>query len=206
MKPAALYHRVSTLDQHPELARAELRAAAEARGLAVAVDVEETGSGARNDRPGLARVLKAVESGEVAAVLVWKLDRFGRSLVDILSNVTAIENAGARFVCTSQGIDIHPEAGPEARFFLRILAAVAELERDMLKERTRLGLARAKRLGHRSGRKPMAPELRSVIESHWRQGKGAYLIAKETNVPESTVRRVCRHLEAAAKKGPPKQE
>jgi DNA invertase Pin-like site-specific DNA recombinase len=68
--PAALYHRVSTLDQEPTLARLGLRAA---------LQVEETGSGAPNDRPGLQRVMDAARRGDVDAVLVWKLDRFGRS-------------------------------------------------------------------------------------------------------------------------------
>jgi len=69
----ALYHRVSTRDQNPKLARCELRQAAAARGLRIDLDVEETGSGALNNRPGLRRVMEAARKGEVGAVLVWKL-------------------------------------------------------------------------------------------------------------------------------------
>src|SRR5438045_1989559 len=104
MKPtAALYHRVSTLDQDVTLAREELRRAARARGYHVPrdLDIEEKGSGARNDRPGLQRVLEAARRGKVAAVLVWKLDRWGRSQLDVLTNVKALRDAGVRFICIS---------------------------------------------------------------------------------------------------------
>lgn len=84
---AALYHRVSTLDQDPTLARRELRAAAARLGLRPTVQVEETCSGARNDRPGLRRVMEAARRGEVEAVLVWKLDRFGRSALNVLATL-----------------------------------------------------------------------------------------------------------------------
>ena len=83
----ALYHRVSTRDQNPELPLEELHRAAEARGYEVAEVVTETGSGARNDRPGLQRVLELARSGEVDAVLVWKLDRAGRSVIDVLATI-----------------------------------------------------------------------------------------------------------------------
>lgn len=80
---AALYHRVSTVDQNPHLARRELVAAARRMGLRVELDVRETGKGANNDRPGLVRVLEAAQRGSVDVVLVWKLDRFGRSAFDL---------------------------------------------------------------------------------------------------------------------------
>jgi len=91
---AALYHRVSTLDQDPTLARRELRAA---------LVVGETGSGARNDRPGLQRVMGAARRGDVDAVLAWKLDRFGRSARDVLANIRDLDSAGVRFVVTIPG-------------------------------------------------------------------------------------------------------
>ena len=75
----AIYHRVSTLDQDPTLARGELRAAAARLGLEVALEVEETGSGANNDRPGLQRVMQAARRGKVDAVLTWKLNDRSRS-------------------------------------------------------------------------------------------------------------------------------
>ena len=104
---AALYHRVSTLDQDPTLARAELRAAAKRLGFRVVLDVEEKGSGARNDRPGFQRVLGAARQGEFDALLVFKLDRAGRSALDLLANIRELVDVhGVRFVVTSQGLDL----------------------------------------------------------------------------------------------------
>jgi predicted site-specific integrase-resolvase len=92
---AALYHRVSTVDQNPQLGRRELRAAARRMGLRVALDVRETGKGTNNDRSGLVRVIGAAQRGDVDAVLVWKLDRFGRSAFDLLGNIRHLEAVSA---------------------------------------------------------------------------------------------------------------
>jgi DNA invertase Pin-like site-specific DNA recombinase len=155
-KRAALYHRTSTLDQDPTLARGELRGAAERLQLDVVLDVEETGSGARNDRPGLQRIMEAARRGKLDAVLVWKLDRFGRSALDVLANIRSLEDAGVRFVCTSQGIDVTPNGAGDAtsRLIVTVLAAVAEFERDLIRERTALGLEKARAAGVRLGRRP----------------------------------------------------
>jgi len=99
---AALYHRVSSLDQDPTLARRELLAAAARLGLRASLQVEETGSGARNDRPGLRRVMESARRGDIDAVIVWKLDRFGRSALDVLANIRELEGTGVRFLVTTQ--------------------------------------------------------------------------------------------------------
>lgn len=157
----AIYHRVSTLDQNPGLAREELRAAAAARGLTIAMEVEETGSGARNSRPGWQAVLHAARRGQLGCVLVWKLDRAGRSALDLLSNVEELGRCGVRFVCSSQAIDIAPHGDPMSRLLLTMLSAVSEFERSLVRERTRLGLATARKRGRRLGRRPV-----HVMPSH----------------------------------------
>jgi DNA invertase Pin-like site-specific DNA recombinase len=149
---AALYHRVSTVDQNPNAARRELRAAARRMGLRVVLDVRETGKGANNDRPGLVRVLEAAQRGAVDVVLVWKLDRFGRSAFDLLGNIRQLDAAGVRFVSVTQGIDIRPGGDPMSRLLITMLSAIAEFERDLIVERTRLGLANARRAGKLIGR------------------------------------------------------
>jgi len=148
----ALYHRVSTVDQNCHAARTELRAAARRLGLRTVLDVRETGSGANNQRPGLVKVLQAAQRGDVDTVLVWKLDRFGRSAFDLLGNIRQLEAAGVRFVAVAQGIDIRPSGDPLSRLLLTMLSAVAEFERDLVVDRTRLGLANARRAGRRLGR------------------------------------------------------
>lgn len=151
---AVSYHRVSTLDQHSDTARVELREAASRLGAELVEEIEETGSGARNDRPGLARVMDLARRHRIDVVLVSKLDRFGRSALDLLANVRELETHGVRFLATGQGIDIRPGGDPMSRLMLTMLAAVAEFERDLIRDRTRQGLDRARRAGRRLERPP----------------------------------------------------
>jgi DNA invertase Pin-like site-specific DNA recombinase len=159
----AIYHRVSTRDQNPGLARRELRQAARVRGLSIALDIEETGSGAWNNRPGLRRVMEAGRKGDVEAVLVWKLDRFGRSSLDVLSNIRTLTNSGVRFVAITQGLDVRPDGDAMSNLILGVLAAVSEFERSLIAERTALAAKVARQAGRRWGRRPEAgPEPREV--------------------------------------------
>ncbi len=150
----AVYHRVSTRDQDPQLARQELRQAAAARGLRVVLDVEERGSGALNNRPGLRRVMDAARRGEVEAVLVWKLDRFGRSSLDVLSNIRHLTDAGTRFIAVTQGLDVKPQGDAMSQLILTVLSGVAEFERSLISERTALAARAARRAGRPWGRRP----------------------------------------------------
>ena len=167
----AVYHRVSTLDQNPALARNELRAAARRLGGTVVLDIEETGSGARNDRPGLVRMMDAARRGKLDAVMVWKLDRFGRSALDVLANIRDLDGVGVRFIAITQSIDIRPGGDAMSRLILGVLASVAEFERDLIKERTRLGMEKARAAGKRIGRpRGPAPD-RDNVQRLRRQGK-----------------------------------
>jgi DNA invertase Pin-like site-specific DNA recombinase len=148
----AVYHRVSTRDQNPKLAGRELRQAAAARGLRIVLDVSETGSGARNNRPGLRRVMDAARRGEVGAVLVWKLDRFGRSSLDVLSNIRALADGGVRFVAVTQGLDVKPQGDAISQLILTVLSGVAEFERSLIAERTALAARAARQAGRPWGR------------------------------------------------------
>lgn len=152
----ALYHRVSTRDQNPALARRELRQAARARGLRIALDVEETGSGAWNNRPGLRRVMEAARKGEVEAILCWKSDRIGRSSLDVLSNIRTLTNSGVRFVAVTQGLDVQPEGDAMSQLILTVLSAVSEFERSLIAERTSLAAKVAREAGRAWGRRPAA--------------------------------------------------
>lgn len=161
---AALYHRVSTNEQDPTTARAELRRAAEARSMTVALEIEETGSGARNDRPGLQRLMDAARRGRIDAVLCWKLDRFGRSALDLLANIRALEDAGVRFLAVTQSIDIKANGDPMSKLIVTVLAAIAEFERDLITSRTKLGLARARAAGRQLGRPRVVVDVARAIE------------------------------------------
>lgn len=150
----ATYHRVSTLDQDPKLARTELRQAAGRLGKLV-MEVEEVGSGARNDRPGWQKLLDAARRGQLDTVVVWKLDRAGRSTLDLLANIEALQGLGVRFLAVTQGLDIKPGGDAVSTMMLTMLAAVSAFERDLIRERTRLGLAKARARGVRLGGRPV---------------------------------------------------
>lgn len=183
------YHRVSTLDQDPSLAREELGTAAKRIGRVV-LAIEERGSGARNDRPGLQRLMAAARAGKIDAVVVWKLDRFGRSALDLLANIRTLDSAGVRFVATTQGIDIRPGGDAMSRLLLTVLAAVAEFERDLIRDRTRLGMAKARAAGKRIGRPRALTDGQAERAKRLRAGGQSWSqIASAIGQPMSSVRR-----------------
>lgn len=150
--PAVIYSRVSTVEQDEAKSLADLRMAAERRGFAVVLEVAEQGSGTRDDRPGLQRVLQAVRRGEVRAVLVTRLDRIGRTTLDVIANVRAIADAGGEFVTTEQGLHVRPGGDAMSTAMLSLMAVFAELEHSLIRDRCMQGLARAKRAGVKLGR------------------------------------------------------
>jgi len=166
---AVIYSRVSTAGQDATHAVADLKRAAEQRGYRVALEVVETGSGARNDREGLQRVLDAARRGEVSACFVTKLDRFGRSTIDLLSNIRTLTSYGCRFACTEQALDVRTDGDPIGALTLQILAAVAEFERTIIVSRVREGQRRAMKRGVQFGRKlspgPSPDEVRRMREA-----------------------------------------
>jgi putative DNA-invertase from lambdoid prophage Rac len=185
----ALYHRVSTRDQNPKLARSELRQAAVARGLRIILDVEETGSGAFNNRPGLRKVMDAARRGEVVAVLVWKLDRFGRSSLDVLSNIRALTEAGVRFIAVTQGLDVKPHGDAMSQLILTVLSGVAEFERSLISERTSLAARAAMRAGRSWGRRPEAGPQPSQVTALRNKGASWSQIATRLGCTVAMARR-----------------
>jgi putative DNA-invertase from lambdoid prophage Rac len=190
-----LYHRVSTLDQDATAARDQLRTAAKARGMGVVAEIEETGSGARNDRPGLAHVMELARKGKIDACLVWKLDRFGRSAFDLLANIGQLETEGVRFISVSQSLEIKPNGDAMSRLILTVLSGVAEFERELIRERTRLGLDKARRAGKLLGRRvsrdaPVPAKVAALRAS----GRSWSDVAKELRCTSSAARRAMRRL------------
>lgn len=187
---AALYHRVSTREQNRRLARTELRAAAAARGLRVVLDVEETASGKSSVRPGLARVLEAVQRGAIDVVLVQRLDRWGRSTLDLLANLRRLRSAGVSFVAIAQGLEVRPEQDAVSELTLTVLAAVAEFERAVIVERTLDGLAAARRAGKTLGRplgdRAPAPERVAALRA---AGRSWTVIARRLGCTIGSARR-----------------
>src|SRR3977135_4066291 len=145
---AGLYARVSTNDQQtlPMQNRA-MREYAARRGWTIALQVSDVGSGAR--REAREKLLEAARRREIDVVLVWRLDRWGRSVTDLLATLQELEHLGVGFVSLTEALDLTTPAG---RAMAALLAVFAEFEREILRERVRAGLAHARQNGKRLGR------------------------------------------------------
>jgi DNA invertase Pin-like site-specific DNA recombinase len=137
---AAIYARVSSDDQHCELQLTELRGLAERNGWETVeyMEMEST----RKRRPELERLLRDAKARRFDVVLCWKLDRFGRSVKELATNVDALDLSGIRFIA---GIIDTDKRNPASRLMLNMMAAFAEFERDLIRERTMAGSAEYKR-------------------------------------------------------------
>src|SRR6195256_4521845 len=158
---AGLYARVSTNDQQtlPMQSRA-MRDYAARRGWTVAMQIREVGSGAAQ-REAREKLLDAARRREIDIVVVWRLDRWGRSVTDLLATLQELEHLGVGFISLTEALDL---TTPSGRAMAGLLAVFAEFEREILRERVRAGLADAKRNGQRLGR-PMTAGLQDAPAS-----------------------------------------
>jgi putative DNA-invertase from lambdoid prophage Rac len=184
---AGLYARVSTNDQHtlPMQIRA-LREYAARRDWTVAMQIREVGSGAV-ERKAREQLMEAARRREIDAVLVWRLDRWGRSVTDLLATLQELQCLGVGFVSLTEALDLTTPAG---RAMAGLLAIFAEFEREILRERTRAGLAQARRNGKRLGR-PMTAELHAAeVRRLYRAGIAKAEIARRLHIGRTSVRRI----------------
>ena len=148
----AVYARVSTADQDPEVQLRELRAYVERRGWREPLEFVDHGvSGSKASRPALDELMAAARRRKVDVVVVWALDRFGRSLRHLVTAIDELGALGVGFVAFTQGIDTS-STSPAATLQLQVLAAVAQFERSMIQARVRAGVAKAKAQGKTLGR------------------------------------------------------
>jgi DNA invertase Pin-like site-specific DNA recombinase len=148
---AAIYARVSTLDQEPENQLQELRRYVEARGWTAVEYVDRGVSGAKDRRPALDEVVRDAKRRRFDVLVCWRLDRLGRNLRHLILLLDELHAVGVAFVSLAEGIDATTPAG---RLQLHLLGAIAEFERARIAERVRAGLARARAQGKRLGRPP----------------------------------------------------
>ena len=182
-----LYARVSTQDQQtlPSQLRA-MRAYAAQRGWTIALQVKEVGSGAvRRERRE--QLLAAARRREIDAVLVWRLDRWGRSLADLMTTLTELAELGVGFVSLHEALDMTTSTG---RAMAGLLAVFAQFEHDILRERVRAGIAEAKLQGKRLGRPPTAALHADRIRKLYRSGVTKSEIARRLKVGRTSVRRI----------------
>jgi putative DNA-invertase from lambdoid prophage Rac len=180
---AAIYARVSTLDQKTDMQLTELRAYIARMGW-TAVEYQEKMSSVKH-RPVLERLLTDARLRKFDIVVVWKIDRFARSMKQFTDNVLILDQAGVRFIAPTQGIDTDKQS-PTGRFLMQILAAFAELERNMIVERVRAGVAEAQRQGKHCGR-PKKIFRRDEALRMKAAGASLRVIAKTLGIPLTTV-------------------
>lgn len=210
----ALYMRVSTVGQNTALQRVEIEDYVKARGWEVVRVYEDQASGGGAKRPGLQRLLADARRGQFHCVLVWKLDRFARSLVDCLNLVTSLDSAGVRFIAVSQGLDTD-QRNPASRFMLQVLAAAAEFERSLIHERVVAGQRRyktdfeaGKKVKSRSGlnKAPHRPRKifdRQTVVDLRSKGRSIRQIASEMKIGLGTVSRTLKAFQNITdQKGP----
>jgi len=199
IRRVALYCRVSTSGQDTALQAADLRRMAEARGWDVVAVVEEKASG-RKTRPARERLIRDAKAGQFDAVLVWKLDRWGRSTPDLLATIRDLDESGVAFVSLRDSLDLTTSAG---RLLLTVLAGLAEFEADLVRERVTAGVRHAQRHGTRSGkaigRPPTARARSTEIRALAAQKVSMAEIARRLGVGYGSVHRVLKPAPARHK-------
>ena len=193
MKRAALYLRVSTVDQHPETRGIELRAFAKQRGYEIVQEYVDHGiSGTKVRRPGLDQLLKDANRRRFDAVLVWSCDRMARSTKHFLQVLDELNELGIQFLSQREAIDTEGALG---RATIVIISAIAELERSLIVERVRAGMRRAKLEGRRIGRTPLDVDHSALVRDRL-AGMSLTHVAKKYGLSRASVVRFVREVQA----------
>ena len=184
---AGLYARVSTNHQQtvPLQIRA-LREYAARRGWTIALQVKEVGSGAAQ-RKLREKLLEAARRREIDVVLVWRLDRWGRSVADLLATLQELDHLGVGFVSLTEALDLTTSTG---RAMAALLAVFAEFEREILRERVRAGLEHARQNGKRLGRPQTAALQAAQVWKLHHAGVSKAEIARRLQIGRTSVRRI----------------
>ena len=186
MKRAALYMRVSTLDQHPETQLLDLRQMAAQRGFEIVEEYTDRISGVKARRPGLDALMRDARRGHFDVVLTWASDRIARSVKHFLEVLDELNRLQIEFVSFRENIDT---AGPLGRAVVVIIGAIAELERSLIVERVRSGMRRARLEGRHIGRMPLDLD-REAIRRDRQHGQSLGQLAGTYRVSRATIHRV----------------
>ena len=193
MKRAALYMRVSTLDQHPETQLHDLRQLAAQRGYHIVLDYTDRISGARARRPALDLLMRHARQGRFDVLLVWASDRLARSVKHFLDVLDELNRLNIEFVSFREQLDT---GGPLGRAVVVIIGAIAELERNLIIERVRAGMRRARLEGRHIGRRPLDIDRDALLRDRAR-GHSLGQLARSYRVSRTTIHRMLREHAAA---------
>jgi DNA invertase Pin-like site-specific DNA recombinase len=194
---AALYARVSTDEQDLRPQVESLTAYAAQRKWKITAYSDQGISGAQSSRPALDRLMAAARAGRLDVVLVWKFDRFARSTQHLLEALEVFRAHGIQFVSLTEGIDTSTAAG---KMVFTFLAAVAEFERELIRERVRAGMAAARVRGKSFGRPKLRVDWRRIVKLR-AQGHSWSEISRQTGIPRAS----CQRAFNSPLDGPPKR-
>jgi DNA invertase Pin-like site-specific DNA recombinase len=192
-KRAAIYTRVSTADQHPETQALDLREMAKQRGYEIVHEYSDVISGAKSKRPGLNALMADARRGKFDVVLVAAFDRVARSVRHFLEVLDELNHLSIEFVSFRENIDT---GGPLGRAIVVIVGAIAELERNLIVERVKAGMRRAKLEGRRIGRAPLDIDREQVIRDR-RSGMSLREVALRHGISRASVCRLMKESSAA---------
>ena len=185
----AIYARVSTIDQTCAMQLRELREYVDRRGWEVSKEYVDTGwSGTKISRPQFDQLMNEARMRRFDVVAVWKLDRWGRSVSNCLNSIQELTGLGIRWISITQNLDTD-ESNPVSRFMLTIMAAVAEFEREMIKERVKSGILAAKHRGKKFGRPKLVFDRQAVLDLK-AAGLSIRKIARQLRIGRGTVERI----------------
>jgi DNA invertase Pin-like site-specific DNA recombinase len=184
---AGLYARVSTHDQQTlRLQNRAMRDYAARRGWVIAIEIKEVGSGS-SVRELRQKLLEAARRRDIDVVIVWRLDRWGRSMADLVTTLQELRDLDVGFVSLTEALDL---TTPSGRAMAGLLPVFAEFEREILRERVRAGLAHARENGTRLGRPPTAALNAKHIHRLFRAGVSKADIARRLQIGRTSVRRI----------------
>jgi len=186
----ALYARVSRADndQDPENQLIKLREYAHSRGYEIVGEYVDRASGALPSRPQLDRMLADARGHRFNVIISVKLDRMGRSALNLLGMLEELERLRVGLICTDQAFDT---TGPEGKLLFTVLSGVAEFERELIRERTKDGLARAKAQGKRLGRPPNPARTADIVRMR-QQGLSLRQIGQQLGISHQGVKQRLR--------------
>ncbi len=186
MKRAALYMRVSSVDQHPETQLHDLRQMAAQRGFEIVEEYTDRISGVKARRPGLDQLMADARRGRFDVVLVWASDRIARSVKHFLEVLDEFNRLGVEYASFRENIDT---GGALGRAVVVIIGAIAELERSLIVERVRAGMRRARLDGRHIGRRPLELDREAILRDR-RCGHSLGQLARTYRISRTTVHRV----------------
>jgi DNA invertase Pin-like site-specific DNA recombinase len=189
MKKCAIYVRVSTADQHVDSQLYDLRQLAAPRGLEVVREYADRGiSGGKARRPGLDALMADARQRKFSVVLVAAFDRIARSTRNFLQVIDELDNLGIEFISRRENFDT---SGPMGRLFMTLISSIAELESDLIRERVRAGMRRAKLEGRQIGRARLDVDREQVVYDR-RSGMSLTQVAKRHNISRASVCRMVK--------------